>query len=438
MTQQLTPLETIKEFGLDPTLIRPLFHAIPSIKLLFDPEEAEVLRGKLTTRQFCDQLSNTYRLLAEILNKAHSTEELKANISAMQRLLKDGYDENMRRIDDQTREIRRTLHSVKMGFDNAPKGTIRLFPIDREAFVDRPDDAYWSALTKQIRKLFKKYDLKNAQAPCYISFPFAIDTPDAARKIAGFAEEVVGMAMMDIKSFKNAKDVVAYMRNSFQIMSSNEQGAHLMISGTHGYKKGVYEKYGEEQLLALPLGPALMGRMLSMPIGASPSSLRGVGLVGLDGVAVSYDEETTESSAFASHGVIEILDNGKIQSTATCCNGDLPVYNSFPLMDIFIMVQRSLIAFANEYAHSNWGKKEVKAFTDQLLSYFNGLYDDTGGDRVIEEPVTREMIGIMYNEQAKTVFVSIPIKYKGVVSKFRFTLVSRKDQPFDQIKKRKI
>lgn len=436
--QKQPPLDIANEInGLDMTLTRSLFGALPAIKILFDPEEAEVLSGKLADRQHRAQLSNTYLLLAEVLRNAKTVDDLKANVSAMEKLLHERFVENMCRAYQQMKDLRRTLFSLKLAYDNAPKGAIRLFPVDRNAFVDCADDLYWKAFSKKIKQLFRKWELKSNQAPCYLSWPFPLKTPDAARKVAGFAEEVVGMAMLDIRPFKKAKDVVEYMRNSFPIMGSNGQGAHLMVAGTHAYMDEVFENYGDTQRMALPLGPALLGRMLSTPIGIAPTSLNGIGLVGLNGVTVEYDEETTESAAFAKQGILQIIDNGKIQGTATACDGDIPVYNSFTLMDIFIMVQRSLVATANEYAHGSWGKNEIDAFTGQLLRYFNDLYDDTKGYRVIEEPVTKEMIGVAYNDATKTVFVSIPIKYKGVVSKFRFTLIG-KDQQFDRLKKRPV
>lgn len=435
------PMETLFSFP-EPLLdmSRSMSKAMPAFELIWSAEARAVLSGRLQDQAYRQQVSNSFTLLADLVKNARTLEELKTNTSAIEKLLKQKYDSTLRAVFDQTQETRRALFSLQLAYQNAPEGKIRLLPIARDAFVDTADDAYWEAMKKRIRQLFLKYDLKNADAPCYLSFTFPINTPDAARKIAGFAEDVVAMAMLDIiRPFKGPKAVVEYMKNSFNIMNANGQLAHLMIAGTHGYKEGVYTDYDQTERLALPLGPALLGRMLATPVGTTPASLNGVGLAGINGVTIEYDGERADSSEFARYGLLSIVEQGKIQGTSTACNGDIPEYNSFPLMDIFLNVQRNLIAFANQVAHGNWGQDEQKAFADELLKYFNYLYDNSlRGYRVIEDPVTREMIGIFFNQDTKTVFVSIPIKYKGCVSRFRFTLKGKKDEPFDRVKARKI
>lgn len=433
-TLEIAPLQLANQAkSLDLKLIGNLFRAMPELKVFFDEEYARA--QKLTDKAQQKKLSNTFRLWAELLKNSKDVPELLANISAMEQLFQLRFKENMALILEQLRDIRKTLFSVKLAYDNSPKGSIQLFPIDREAFVDQPDDTYWQALKTRLKQQFRKWDLKNAQAPCYLSFPFALDSADAARKVAEFMEEIVGMAQLSIPAFSHANLVCEFMENSFQIMSSNEQGAHIIIVGPQAYMNGVIEDYHTHKLMPIPLGPAIMGRLLNTPIGTTPSSLNGDGITGISGVTCEYDEETTKSSDFAKLGLIQVIASGKIQGTATACNGDLPVYNSFPMMDVFINVQRSLVCFANQWAHGNWGKDEKEAFASQLIKYFNDLYDNQNGGRVIEEPVTRDMIGILYNPDNKTVFVSIPIKYKGVVSKFRFTLVGE-NETFSRLKKR--
>ncbi len=439
MIKMIDSMQHIDIRDTDLTLLRGLSGAIPDLKIFYDDEAFEAAQGKLSNLAYCTQLANSFNLLAEAFEDTQNIDELKARMSGLEHLLKERYDENMRKIFDQLCEPRRSLCSLQLAYENTSNGSkIRLLPMDRHASVGSLDETFWELMKKEIRKLFLKYDLKRADAPCYLSFTVPISTSDAARKVAEFAEEVVAMAMLDIRPFKNPKAVVEYMKETFQIMGSNANLGHLMIAGTHGFKAGLYADYDQKEPLALPLGPALLGRMLNTPVGTTPTSLSGVGLVGINGVMIEYDGERADSSLLAQHGLLTIIDQGKIQGTTTCCNGNIAEYNSFPMMDIFIQVQRNLIAYANQIAHGNFGENDQRRFRNELLSYFNGLYDDVNGTRVIDAPVTSEMIGIYFDPKSKTVFVSIPIKYKGCVSRFRFTLVGQKDEHFERIKKRTI
>lgn len=448
-TLELMPLyeqgQEVLAQGLTLKSIKPLLTAIPVLKHFFDEEHASSMKLKLGEEVYRQELSNLLNMLADIFQNADTPEELAATISQFIAKLNNRFDENMAAIMSQTKETRQMLHSVQLAYENAPKGTIQLFPIDKNAFVGCADDSYWVAFKAKMRKRFRKFDLKNAQAPCYFSIPYAIESPDAARTIAEFMEETLGLGILSIRFFKKFAPLINYLEQVFQIKNSESSLGHLAIMGVTGYKNTVTENYvsankvhqEKPRLLPLFLGPAMLGRLLATPIGATPSGWLNKGLLGINKVAIEYDQETVDSPTLEKHGVIMVLDNGKIMATTTANNGDLPEYTSFANMDVFINVLRSLLAFSNQYAHGNWGRSERESFINQIIKYCNGLYDNSGDNQVIEEAVTKDSLGIFYNEQTKTVFVSIPIKYKGVVSKFRFTLIG-KNGVFDKMKKRKI
>ncbi len=438
-TQSKFPIEIFEDKGLAKSLeawvLNPLFETVPELKLLFSKDSRSVLKGRIQSDpQFRKELANTFDMFALLLKNSNCLEDLQKNISVLKQSIHDLFDDNMRIVYDQLKEIKQSLYSLKLCFENAETGAkIKVLPVDKNAFIESQDDIYWAVLKKRVEKQFKDWNMQNC--PAYLSFTFPIESPATARKIAKFMSRVLGIAQLDIPPFKSSEDVLLFMDNSFSIANANDELAHLMIAGTHGYLKEVYEDYDQTRLLMIPLSPALTGKMLSVPIGDYFTSLKGSPIIGIESVVCEYNYARDDSHDFHERGLIQIIDSGHVQGTATCCNGDISEYNSFLQMDIFIMVMRSLIHQSNQNAHGKWGEREQEKFINGLISYFNGLFDDTDGNRVIEEPVTKEMIGIYYDEKRQTVYVTIPIKYAGVARKFRFTLKGNNDS-LEQMKKR--
>lgn len=405
--------------ALEERKLKPLVAMMPSLGIMVSDKRKKLLGKKLQNQLYKNLIASIYEVVGEVFLNSNSIDDLRINLAALEKRILQLYEDNMNRIYEQLVELKRTVFSLKLAYDNAQGGKIYLFPVDKNAFLNSPDSAYWDRLVELLEERFYRYDMTDV--PMFFSSTIPIEDGATALKIAQTMAKILGIAQIDLPPQETIEELEAMIGSSFDIVSSDDKLAHLMVSGTHGYIKGVYEDYDQTQLLAIPLGPPSMGKMLSTPIGAYFTGLSGSSIIGIKEVSTKYTKERINSAELAKRGVNMILDSGHFVGTVTMCNGNIAEYNSFLTMCVFCAIQRSLLQYANRVAHGTWGKQEQESFINQLLYYFN----DQKKEGAIDEPVLRDDILITFDPNTKTVALIIPIKYKGVTDRFEFTLTGK-------------
>ncbi|MCB0554864.1 MAG: hypothetical protein KDD02_15035 [Phaeodactylibacter sp.] len=422
MTTQPIPASQPME-GIEMTLsgqrkLKTLFRIIPQLTYLSSEDKRMVIKERLENDPvFCRELGLAYQLLAKLLRVSASREDLKQNISAALHESKKRYHRNMNKIFQQLKPTRTAVYSLYNGYRNAGSyANIYVYPIDPGFFLESPDPQHWDDLENKTKEFFFRFRMLDT--PCYFAFCFAFSKPGTAFTIAKFAETVMGIAAIDIPVLPSAEDTLNFMDNSFQVVGPNSELAHLIISGTHGYVEGVYEDYDGTKKLPVPLGPSLIGKLLSTPLGKYFSSLKGSPLEGFESMSCRYRLERYDADDFALRGITMVLDSGHVESVATCYNGSIDEFTNFFSMDIYCLITRALIQEGNNLANGKFGEKEQRALESGLVNYFNGLKRE----QVIEHYVLRDDIVIDYDKKKKTAKITIPIKYAGAGKKLIFSL----------------
>lgn len=398
--------------------LRPFKKIFTSLTVLLDEQKRQNQKLKIQDVNYREELAEQYLMLAQLLEKSNTIGDLCVNVTNLKHLLQERYKENIHRCDEQLKERKAEIMALQIGFVNAgTNAKVYVFPIDKTAFLESPDPQYYERLQYLIKKEFYAYDM--LKCPSYLGFAFPIESSNKATELAAFMSEIMGISVIDVPVHKKGEDLKEFLEDSFPITGANDDLAHLIIVGTHAYIKGVYEDSVKKKLLPIPLSLAIIGKLMNAEPGVYFPGLSGSPIIGVDSVVCDYDFERIDSTEFSDKGAVLILDSGHVQGTSTPYNGDVIEYTSFLTMDVFVQLNRSLIQYANNAAHGSWGKEEEENLKHKLVLYFNKLKRK----KIIERGVLQDAIEIEYDEEEKTVMITIAIKYKGVVNKFLYRII---------------